>query len=363
MTNIVSAVLFIFFLIGSCTFHGIIVGAGSNIIRVPQDYATIQGAVNAANAGDTIMVSAGDYNEYIYVNKSLKIIGEGAESTVVHTIEDGYTFEVQADDVTISGFTIHHVVVSCVYLYNSNRCNISYNVMDGTWYTIGLFNSSHNFIGDNEITPTSNGVGISLLVSDNNVVAGNTVSGAREGVGIDIIGCDNLIENNHVFDCYGGIWPRGSPNTTIRGNTIEGIPSAMWVCGPLNRVYHNNFIHSQQIGGVEGNVWDNGVEGNYWDDYNGTDLNGDGVGDTFLPWRGVDYYPLMSPWHPILGDLNDDGIVNILDVVVVASCYGAKPNDSSWNPLADLAPPCGVIDILDIVTLTSHYGLAWWKST
>ena len=34
--------------------------------------------------------------------------------------------------------------------------------------------------------------------------------------------------------------------------------------------------------GVEGTLWDNGTIGNYWGDYNGTDNNNDGIGDTHI---------------------------------------------------------------------------------
>ena len=43
-------------------------------LYVPGGYATIQSAVNAANSGDTIYVSAGTYNEAVYVNKGIALV-------------------------------------------------------------------------------------------------------------------------------------------------------------------------------------------------------------------------------------------------------------------------------------------------
>ncbi|MEW6609191.1 MAG: hypothetical protein AB1414_17400 [bacterium] len=40
-------------------------------LYVPGDYTTIQAAINAAGSGERIIVSAGTYNEAIYINKNL----------------------------------------------------------------------------------------------------------------------------------------------------------------------------------------------------------------------------------------------------------------------------------------------------
>jgi hypothetical protein len=103
------------------------------------------------------------------------------------------------------------------------------------------------------------------------------------------------------------------------------------------------------------NVWDNGSEGNYWSNYNGTDLDNDGIGDTKLPWEGVDNYPLMNPyWNP--GDIDHDLDVDIFDVVYAAVAYDSTPSDPNWNPHCDIAEPYGIVDIFDIVTISSSYG-------
>jgi hypothetical protein len=58
----------------------------------------------------------------------------------------------------------------------------------------------------------------------------------------------------------------------------------------------------------------------------------------------------------MLGDVNGDGAIDILDVVLVSIAYGSKPGDPNWNPEADVAPAYNLINILDLVTVTSRYG-------
>ncbi len=55
------------------------------------------------------------------------------------------------------------------------------------------------------------------------------------------------------------------------------------------------------------------------------------------------------------GDVNGDGIVDIVDLSIVAVVYGTFAHEPSYNPDADLNKD-GVVDVMDISTVTIHYG-------
>ncbi len=52
-------------------------------IDVPDDYSTIQDAIDAAGPGDTIYVAAGIYQEQITIDKSVDLIGAGESTTTI----------------------------------------------------------------------------------------------------------------------------------------------------------------------------------------------------------------------------------------------------------------------------------------
>ncbi|MFQ5999164.1 MAG: CARDB domain-containing protein [Candidatus Bathyarchaeia archaeon] len=58
----------------------------------------------------------------------------------------------------------------------------------------------------------------------------------------------------------------------------------------------------------------------------------------------------------MFGDINGDGIIDIVDIVIVALAFGAKPGDPNWNPDADLRPEWGLIDIVDMVYVAIRFG-------
>ncbi|MDH5746417.1 MAG: M28 family peptidase [Candidatus Bathyarchaeota archaeon] len=54
-------------------------------------------------------------------------------------------------------------------------------------------------------------------------------------------------------------------------------------------------------------------------------------------------------------DLNKDGIVDIMDIALVAKAYETKPEDPNWNEIADLDEN-DIIDIRDIAKAVKDYG-------
>ena len=64
------------------------VRATPNTIVVPDDYSTIQAAINAASDGDTLFVKKGTYelpvNQTLVIYKTLSLMGEDAENTIIN---------------------------------------------------------------------------------------------------------------------------------------------------------------------------------------------------------------------------------------------------------------------------------------
>jgi len=54
-------------------------------------------------------------------------------------------------------------------------------------------------------------------------------------------------------------------------------------------------------------------------------------------------------------DLNSDGVVDILDIAIVAKPFGSKVGDDRWNPVADINKD-GRVNIMDIAMVAKAYG-------
>ena len=135
-------------------------------------------------------------------------------------------------------------------------------------------------------------------------IKNNIISHNNYGIWLDKSRIIN-ISCNDIKNNIQGIAMEGAFHNTIYGNHIMNngkginfIQYASW-----NTIFHNNFFNNSwhALGGFgsTGNVWDNGYSsgGNCWSDYDGTDLNGDGVGDTLyvIDADNKDRYPLIFP--------------------------------------------------------------------
>jgi len=250
----------------------------SRVIYVPKDFAAIQEAINAANDGDIIWVVAGKYVEHVSVSKSVTLLGE--EGTTIDGNGTGDVISVTKDNVEISGLTIQ----------NGYR-------------GIFLSNSIGSTVRSNSIM-SHTGAAIELWYSNETIISGNKVSNSDHAIYLLFSSCYNTISDNIVVDNSQGLPLSLNCNgNTIVGNTVTSNSFAGIVLGGNNDniIYHNNFINNpeQVYSYNSSNTWDNGAEGNYWSDYTGKDQNGDGIGDTLLPYKGFDYHPIMEPWSTI----------------------------------------------------------------
>lgn len=73
-----------------------------------RSFATISGAIDAATTGQTVNVGAGQFNENLFINKSVSVIGSGnAVSTIKNDSCGDPVVTIQANNVTIKDFTLN----------------------------------------------------------------------------------------------------------------------------------------------------------------------------------------------------------------------------------------------------------------
>ena len=80
----------------------------SRKLLVPQDYATIQSAIDDARSGDLILISPGTYRESVQVDQDELVIRGLDRNLVVIDGGDALTngFEVSANSVAIENLTV-----------------------------------------------------------------------------------------------------------------------------------------------------------------------------------------------------------------------------------------------------------------
>ena len=288
------------------------------LIVVPDDYLTIQEAINNANEEDVIYVRAGTYYENVVINKTISLIGENKNTTIIDGNATGSPIHITANSVNISGFKIRNSKFEYLYagirIDNSSNNNITDNIIINNLDGIFLTHSTNNTISNNIIVNNDwNGIHLKYN-SDYNKISFNRISGGREGIRVEVDSDHNEFFQNELTNFeWIAIDLLGSSRNLIRENTLRNSHTGIYMSSDSTHhtVYHNNFIHNiyQVTCYALNNTWDAGYPfgGNYWSDYNGTDTSkgpfqnitgADGIGDTpyIINENNVDRYPLMNPW-------------------------------------------------------------------
>ena len=243
----------------------------------PENYTKIQDAINDASDGDTVFVydDNSPYYENVRVNKSITLMGENKETTVIDGRNIGFVVNVPVQYVTITGFKIINSGTGSgfagVYVHHANHCLISGNIIENNHY--GIFEEDSTYCNITKNIVNNNYYRGIVITSPFAHISKNVVTNTS-WIGIDIHRItDSLIcEMNHIeSNGYTGIYLYKSNSNTIRNNNF------------IRNKHHALFVEGR-------NTWTN----NYWGK------------SRFLPklifgWQEFgDRFPTMVDfdWHP-----------------------------------------------------------------
>ena len=263
--------------------------ASTTIIVDPGEF--IQDAINIAQAGDTILIKKGTYYEYpIFVNKSVTILGESKEETIIDgegNAANTVILNVLANDVKIRNLTVQNTAG-------------------------GIFPPVH--------------IGIQITAVQEVEISDCIIKNCEKNLRLGGSQNAKILRNNitqALSPGYGIHLDEGSENNLIMDNYIANNPIGIQVetTAINNKIYHNNFVDNgiDRFGGAS-NSWDNGYPsgGNYWSKHTSQDLKSglyrnetgsDGIADSVYDF---DDYPLMGPIHTFwAGNWGGDFYVSI----------------------------------------------------
>jgi parallel beta-helix repeat protein len=394
-------------------------------IVVPDNYPTIQAAINTADNGDAIFVRNGTYLENVVVNKTLYLIGEDRDNTIIDAERVGSPLTVIANNVSVEGLTLTNAAAgygNAGIVLDANFCQVSNNMIsncldrgilvpdnqshdsftndimtNNTFWGIELhIGDKNNFIAYNNIYENGWGIGV-CGGSDNNAIVGNTVENvSRYGIYLSSTS-NNVVVGNTVENVQSdeSIGMEGEiVNNVLSENTVANCAIGLSIENPsgtiLFHIFHNNLINNTiqaSVGGTFVNMFDNGYPsgGNYWSDYNGSDVFGgpyqnltgsDGIGDTpyFIDTCNLDNYPLMNPWSPhdivvantvLSKTVVGQGYLDVLSVTVMnAGAFAENFNVTSdaFNLLSGVQSVGGIESVSNLLFNETRFVALGWNT-
>ncbi|MFH1724502.1 MAG: right-handed parallel beta-helix repeat-containing protein [Elusimicrobiota bacterium] len=236
------------------TFKGSVLTAGAaailagsafaDTLHVPAGYPTIQGAVDAALPGDTILVAPGAYVESVTLKPGVILRGSGADVTTIEgdgSLIDRWGYPATlfgADDGAITGFTI----AGAVFNWGSSP-TITDNIIlgNGQWGVYNYYGSAT--IADNVVAGTGSGI---ISNRSDALIVHNIVTDCDTGIASSY-GSVTIINNTVTGMTYDGIY-NGAASPIIANNIIvdNGRHAVRNINGSFPTIIHNDLMADQR---------------------------------------------------------------------------------------------------------------------
>jgi parallel beta-helix repeat protein len=220
-------------------------------------YSTIQAAVDASAAGDTITVAAGQYNENVMITKAISLTGAGAGKSILNAVtsnpKEGIIVDgVSSGNTVISGFTVQNAALSGILVQNSTNVTVENNVVQNNDRNLVIPtdpNASPSCAGAFPFDQDDCGEAIHLRGAANSTIVSNVVQNDAGGILLtdetaathDNVISLNTVQNN-ILDC--GITLASHPSAIVPPTTPNGQPTFK----PGFNVYNNTVSKNTVIG-------------------------------------------------------------------------------------------------------------------
>lgn len=235
-----------------------------NVCSSGCDFSTLQAAIAAASAGDTIQVGPGTYTEtgQIVINKNLTIIGAGKTLTIIKPaqntgsvddargwflVNEGVTFNLSNVTLDGNGYDIHTALRTHGSGIISNNRIINVNYVKYVGLGLGILGPDVQVLNNTFENIGRIGVHITQSTTINVLVSGNTYIGKGSVDSLDYAievgkGAKATISNNTISNCLAVASSDGSVSagilvTTFYGAGTEAVITGNTISNSSNGVY------------------------------------------------------------------------------------------------------------------------------